>query len=69
MDFDEAWLSEESCGRMLEVDEFEVAKIINVRSGRRTRYGRVQHQYQMLWNGHDERTWVDEKDRNCRALL
>ena len=41
VDFDEALLPEDSWEGDLEEGEFEVEKIVDVRSGRKTRYGRV----------------------------
>ena len=43
--FDEALLPEDSWEGDLDAEEFEVNKIIDVRSGRETRYGRINKQY------------------------
>ena len=67
--FDEAMLPEDSWERSLESDEFEVEKITDIRSDRKTRYGRVRRQFLVHWKGHEEPTWVDEVDLNCGALL
>ena len=40
-----------------------------MRSGKRTRYGRVQRQYLVQWKGLVDPTWIDEVDLNCRVLL
>ena len=45
VDFDEAMLPEDSWERPLDENEFEVEKIMDVRSGRKTRFGRVQRQF------------------------
>lgn len=67
-DFDEALLPEDSWSVDLEEGEFEVEKIVDVRSARKTRYGRIHRQFQVF--GKDpEPTWIDEADLNCRALL
>ena len=50
-DFDESLLPEDSWERTLDEDEFEVEKILDVRSGRRTRFGRLQRQYLVQWKG------------------
>ena len=44
-DFDEALLTEDSWEGDLGAEKFEVDKIIDVRSGRKTRYGRIHKQY------------------------
>ena len=69
VDFDEALLPEDSWEGNLETDEFEVEKIMDVRSGRKTRYGRVHRQFLVHWKGYDDPTWVDEADLYCGALL
>ena len=69
VDFDESLLPEDSWERTLDEDEFEVEKILDVRSGRRTRFGRVQRQYLVQWKGSVDPTWIDEVDLNCGALL
>ena len=62
-------LPEDSWERTLDEDEFEVEKILDVRSGRRTRFGRVQRQYLVQWKGSVDPTWIDEVDLNCGVLL
>ncbi|POM72381.1 Reverse transcriptase [Phytophthora palmivora] len=69
VDFDEALLPEDSWEMPLGDGEFEVEQIIDVRSGRRTRYGRVHKEYKVRWKGYEEPSWVDEADLNCGALL
>ncbi|OWZ00441.1 reverse transcriptase, partial [Phytophthora megakarya] len=69
VDFDEALLPEDSWETPLGEDEYEVERIADVRSGRRTRYGRVHREFQVFWKGYHEPTWVDEADLNCGALL
>ena len=69
LDFDKSLLPEDSWERTLDEDEFEVEKILDVRSGRRTRFGRVQRQYLVQWKGSGDPTWIDEVDLNCGALL
>ncbi|POM63684.1 LOW QUALITY PROTEIN: Reverse transcriptase [Phytophthora palmivora] len=68
-DFDEALLPEDSWIRDLDTDEYEVEKIVDMRSGKRTRYGRTLRELLVHWRGYDEPTWVDEVDLNCGALL
>ncbi|POM68575.1 LOW QUALITY PROTEIN: Reverse transcriptase [Phytophthora palmivora] len=68
-DFDEALLPEDSWIRDLDADEYEVEKIVDMRSGKRTRYGRTLREFLVHWKGYDEPTWVDEADLNCGALL
>lgn len=68
-DFDEALLPEDSWMGDLEEGEFEVEKIVDVRSNRKTRFGRIHRQYKVFWKGHADPSWVDEADLNCGALL
>ncbi|POM59651.1 LOW QUALITY PROTEIN: hypothetical protein PHPALM_31584 [Phytophthora palmivora] len=68
-DFDEALLPEDSWIRDLDNDEYEVEKIVDMRSGKRTRYGRTLRELLVHWKGYGEPTWVDEADLNCGALL
>ena len=42
---------------------------MDVRSGRKTRYGRVHRQFLVHWKGYDDQTWLDEADLNCGAFL
>ncbi|KAE8980275.1 hypothetical protein PR001_g24319 [Phytophthora rubi] len=70
-DFDEELLLEDSweATRELEDDVFEVEKILNVREGRATRYGRTRREFEVKWKGYPDTTWVDELDLNCGGLL
>ncbi|KAE8981799.1 hypothetical protein PR003_g21130 [Phytophthora rubi] len=69
LDFDEALLPEYSWDQELEEGEYEVERFSDVRTGRRTRYGRALREFQVYWRGYDDPTWVDEADLNCGALL
>jgi hypothetical protein len=69
VDFDEALLPEDSWEGPLGEGEFEVERIADVRTGRRTRYGRVHRDFLVHWKGYTDPTWVDEADLNCGALL
>ena len=55
-DFDEALLPEDSWEGNLDADEFEVDKIIDVRSRRKTRYGRIHKQYLVQWKEYSDPT-------------
>ncbi|KAE8980873.1 hypothetical protein PF011_g22254 [Phytophthora fragariae] len=70
-DFDEELLLEDSweATRELEDDVFEVEKILNVREGWATRYGRMRREFEVKWKGYSGTTWVDELDLNCGGLL
>jgi hypothetical protein len=68
-DFDEALLPEDSWQGDLREGEYEVERIADVRSGRRTRYGRALREYKVFWKGYDDPSWVNEADLNCGALL
>ena len=45
VEFDESLLPEDRGDIELDTDEYEVEKILFVRSGRKTRYGRIHKQY------------------------
>ena len=62
-------MPEDSWEGDLEEGKFEVEKIIDVRSGRKTRYGRVHRQFLVLWKGYSDPSWIDEADLNCGAML
>ena len=67
--FDEAVLPEDSWKHSVVSDEFEVEEIVNVRSGRKPRYGRMHREYLIRWKGYSDPSWIDEIDLNCGALL
>ncbi|KAL4128411.1 hypothetical protein PRIC2_007399 [Phytophthora ramorum] len=69
LDFDEALLPEDSWISDLGSDEYEVEKITDLRSGKRTRYGRIYREFLVHWRGYEEPSWIDEADLNCGALL
>ena len=69
LDFDKAMLPEDSWARLLDEDEFEVEKITDVRSGMKTRFGKIQRQYLVQWKGSGDPKWTDEEDLNCGDLL
>uniref|UniRef100_A0AAV1VET2 Reverse transcriptase n=1 Tax=Peronospora matthiolae TaxID=2874970 RepID=A0AAV1VET2_9STRA len=69
LDFDEALLPEDSWDGDLEKGEYEVEAILDVRSGRKTRYGRVHRQFLVKWKGYPDLSWVDEADLRCGAIL
>ncbi|OWZ03123.1 hypothetical protein PHMEG_00025203 [Phytophthora megakarya] len=69
LDFDEILLPEDSWGPDLGADEYEVERISDVRSGKKTRFGRIYREFLVYWEGYDEPTWVDEADLNCGTIL
>ncbi|ETL49213.1 hypothetical protein L917_13843, partial [Phytophthora nicotianae] len=69
VDFDEGLLPDDSWERELEEDEYELERIADVRSSKKTRYGRTRREYLVVWKGYAEPSWVDETDLNCGALL
>ncbi|POM64548.1 Reverse transcriptase, partial [Phytophthora palmivora] len=69
LDFGEDLLPGDSWIQDRDPDEYEVEKITDMRSGRRTRYGRIYREFLVHWRGYDNPTWVDEADLNCGALL
>ena len=42
---------------------------MDVRSARKTRYGRVNRQFLVKWNGYPDLNWVDEADLSFGAIL
>uniref|UniRef100_A0AAV1U787 Chromo domain-containing protein n=1 Tax=Peronospora matthiolae TaxID=2874970 RepID=A0AAV1U787_9STRA len=69
LDFDEALLPEDSWESDLEEGEYEVEEILDVRSSRKIRYGRVHRQFLVKWKGYPDLSWVDEADLSCGAIL
>ncbi|KAJ8576530.1 hypothetical protein ON010_g2678 [Phytophthora cinnamomi] len=69
-DFDEGLLPEDSWDAVLADDEYEVERIADMRSGRRTRlWTHVERVLGVLEGGMTNLPWVDEVDLNCGALL
>ncbi|POM63970.1 Hypothetical protein PHPALM_20566 [Phytophthora palmivora] len=69
LDFDEDLFPGDSWIQNRDPDEYEVEKITDMRSGLRTRYGRIYREFLEHRRGYDDPTWVDEADLNCGALL
>ena len=69
LDFDEALLPEDSWEGDLEDGQYEVEEIMDVRSGRKTRYERVHRQFLVKWKGYTDLSWVNEADLSCGAIL
>ena len=68
-DFDEAILPEESWENDLEDNEYEVERLVDVRSGRKTGFERIHRQLLVYWKGYSDLGWLDVADLNCGALL
>ncbi|GMF47075.1 unnamed protein product [Phytophthora fragariaefolia] len=69
-DFDEELLPEDGWDTQdLEDDVFEIEKILEVREGRATRYGRTRREFEVKWKGYPNSIWVEEADLNCGGLL
>ncbi|OWZ02252.1 hypothetical protein PHMEG_00026218 [Phytophthora megakarya] len=68
VDFDEALLPEDSWIRDRDPDEYEVERMSDMRTGKRTRYGRIYREFLVHWRGYEDPTWIDEADLNCGAL-
>ncbi|OWY95524.1 reverse transcriptase [Phytophthora megakarya] len=66
VDFDEELLPDDNWDTPLDKDEFEVERIADVRSGRRTQYGRVHREFQVYWKGYDQPTWTPGNNRHKR---
>ncbi|KAE9273566.1 hypothetical protein PR003_g29872, partial [Phytophthora rubi] len=69
VDLDEALLPEDNWTRDLDEDEYEVERIADMRTGKRTRYGLIYFEFLVHWRGYEDPTWVDEAGLNCGALL
>ncbi|OWZ03779.1 hypothetical protein PHMEG_00024432 [Phytophthora megakarya] len=69
LDFDEALLPGDSWIQDRDPDEYEVEKISDMRTGRKTRYGRILREFLVHWRGYEDPTWIDEADLNCGAIL
>ena len=67
--FDEAILPEYIWKDDLEDNEYEVERIADVRSGRKTRFGRIHRQLLVYWKGCSDSEWVDEAGLYCGDLL
>jgi hypothetical protein len=52
LDFDEALFTEDSWDRVVEEGEYKVEKISDVRTGRRSRYGRTLRESKVHWRGY-----------------
>ncbi|GMF33733.1 unnamed protein product [Phytophthora fragariaefolia] len=69
-DFDDELLPDDSWNAQnVEDDVFEVEKILDMREGRATRYGRTRREFEVKWKGYPDSTWVEEADLNCGGLL
>ncbi|OWY95697.1 reverse transcriptase [Phytophthora megakarya] len=69
LDFDEILLPEDSWVPDLRADRYEVERISDVRSWKKTRFGRIYREFLVHWTGYDGPTWVDEADLNCGPIL
>ncbi|KAG3016008.1 hypothetical protein PC119_g11517 [Phytophthora cactorum] len=59
----------DSWERELDDNEFEVERIADVRSGRRTRSSRALLEYLIYWKGSPNPSWIEEANLNCGTLL
>ncbi|GMF53488.1 unnamed protein product [Phytophthora fragariaefolia] len=68
LEFDETPLPEDSWTPNLSTNEYEVERFADMRTERRTRYGRTYREFQVYWKGYEEPSWVDEAELNCGTL-
>ena len=69
-DFDEALLPEDSFEPNPNEDVYEVEEILDREViPPRTRNGRRQIRYRIMWRGYNEPQWVLEEDLSCGGLL
>ncbi|OWZ02114.1 hypothetical protein PHMEG_00026378, partial [Phytophthora megakarya] len=69
LDLDEALLPGDSWIQDRDPDEYEVERISDMRTGRRTRYDRILREFLIYWRANEDPTLVDEADLNCGAIL
>ncbi|OWZ17891.1 hypothetical protein PHMEG_0008101 [Phytophthora megakarya] len=69
VDFEEALLPEDSWIQVRNPDEYEVDRISDMRTGKRTRYRRIYREFLVHWRIYEYPTWVDEADLNSGVLL
>ncbi|OWZ20107.1 hypothetical protein PHMEG_0005536 [Phytophthora megakarya] len=60
LDFDEILLPEDSWVTDLGADEYEVERISDVRSGKKTRFGRTYREFLVHWAVYDEEIWMSD---------
>ncbi|KAJ8535071.1 hypothetical protein ON010_g13668 [Phytophthora cinnamomi] len=69
-DFDEALLPEDSWEAQTRGgDVYEVEEFLDVKSEKRTRYGRHLMKYHVRWKNYPEPQWIKEEDLTCGGLL
>ncbi|GMF51249.1 unnamed protein product [Phytophthora fragariaefolia] len=69
-DFEEELLPEDSWNaHNVEDDVFEVEKIMDVREGRATRYGRTRREFEVKWKGYPDSPWDEEADKLWRLVV
>ena len=68
-DFDEALLPEHGWESDLEEGEYVVEEVLDVRSDRETRYGRVHRQFLVKWKEYPDLSWVDGADLSFGGIL
>ncbi|ETL99887.1 hypothetical protein L917_03354, partial [Phytophthora nicotianae] len=56
-------------GAELDEDEYKVERIADMRTARRTRYGRRLREFLIHWKDYEDPTWGYKADLNCGALL
>ncbi|OWZ11408.1 reverse transcriptase [Phytophthora megakarya] len=69
LDFDEVLLPGDRWSQDRDPDEYEVERISDMRTGKRTRYGRILREFLVHWRGYEDPTWIDEADLNYGAIL
>ncbi|OWZ13759.1 reverse transcriptase [Phytophthora megakarya] len=60
-DFDKALLPEDSWIQDRDPDEYEVDRISDMSTGKRTRYGRIYREFLVRWRGSEDPTWVGKQ--------
>ena len=69
IDFYEASSSEDILEGGFEIDKLEVKRITDIRSGRKTRNGRVYRQYLAHWKGYSHTSWPENADLSAKLYI
>jgi hypothetical protein len=69
LDFDEELLPEDSFEPAVHDDVWEVDALLDDRTRRERKFGRITRQYLVQWKGTYAPTWTNESDLSCPALI
>ena len=69
LDFDEELLPEDSFEPDNQADVWEVEALLDDRTQRERKFGRICRQYLVKWKGNHAPTWTSENNLSCPALI